>query len=286
MQTRALKSLVGVSQAASFVDASKQLGLTLSTLSMQMKALENELGVALFDRSVRPPRLTPLAEVIVEESRSILAHEARLVGLCQPSDRLVGRFRLGFITSAAVRHLPMFLQRAKAAAPNAVFALETGLSATLQERVLQGKLDAAVVTDVGGLPPQLISKSLQSEPFVFAANRNDLDGGLEGLLAQHTFFHFMPDTGIGKLIAQAMADVTRPDGVETIVLDNLEAIMGCVSAGLGFTLLPKPDVLRYDANDVHIMPGPTGFERKLVLVTHTNGPLSQRFETLAGLFRI
>ena len=135
MHTRSLRSLVKISQVHSFRDAAEQLGMTLSALSMQMKSLENVLGVDLFDRSVRPPRLTPIGRAIVGESVLLLRHEDNLVDVCRPGDDLAGRFRLGFVTTAAVRLLPEFLRASSQELPRASFEFETGLSATLQSKV-------------------------------------------------------------------------------------------------------------------------------------------------------
>ena len=257
--------------------------MTLSALSMQMKSLESSLGVALFDRSVRPPRLTPVGRAIVDEAIPLLQHEENLREICRPSDGLTGRIRLGFITTAAVRLLPPLVLAAQQQAPRAAFEFETGLSAVLQEKVVSGQLDAAVVTDTDGLPGILASHTLRREPLAFAAHEALLGDGLPGLLASHTFFHFMPDTGIGKLIARAMADHARPPEAATVHLDNLEAIMECVVARLGFTLLPVPDVDRYSTSQIIRLPAPGILERKLVLVTRRDSALTRRAPVLAAL---
>lgn len=284
MQTRSLRTLMRISKIGSFAKAAEQLNMTLSAVSMQMKALETELGVDLFDRTVRPPRLTPIGRTIVEASIPILQHEDDLLEICRPTDTLVGHFRVGFVTTAAVRLLPDFLNNAKHQAPQATFSFETGLSKALQEKVVSGQLDAALVTDAEGVPDALTELVLREEPFVFAANERLLKDGLAGLLSAQPFFHFMPDTGIGKLIADEMLKHKRPKGSETIVLDNLEAIMECVSAGLGFTLLPAPDVMRYRSADVKSIHLPQTSARKLVLATAREGALSGRETVLAGLF--
>ena len=284
MQTRSLRTLVRISKVGSFARAAEQLNMTLSALSMQMKALETELGVDLFDRSVRPPRLTPIGRTVVEAAIRLLQREDSLLEICRPTDTLVGHFRIGFVTTAAVRLLPDFLKNAKQNAPRATFAFETGLSKALQEKVVSGQLDAAIVTDAEGVPDALAELVLREEPFVFAAHENLLNDGLAGLLRQHPFFHFMPDTGIGKLIAGEMLKHERPKGAETIVLDNLEAIMECVSAGLGFTLLPTPDVVRYRSADVKSIRLPQASARKLVLATAREGALAGREAALAALF--
>jgi DNA-binding transcriptional LysR family regulator len=283
MQTRALRSLVGISKVGSFVRAAEQMHMTLSALSMQMKSLEAELGVALFDRTVRPPRLTPVGRAVVAEAIPLLQREDRLVEACRSNDALVGRFRIGFVTTAAVRLLPPFLKNAKALAPQAVFEFETGLSKALQDRVVQGQVDAAVVTDADGLPDALLASLIREEPFVFAAHRDLMAEGLEGLLKHHAFFHFMPDTGIGKLIASDMSRYDRPAGARTIVLDNLEAIMGCVTSGLGFTLLPEPDVTRYRTEALVIVTPPERLRRRLVLATLRDGVLARHAEALVAL---
>ena len=258
--------------------------MTLSALSMQIKALEAGLGVGLFDRSVRPPRLTPIGRTIVEAAILLLQHEDALLEICRPTDTLVGQFRIGFVTTAAVRLLPEFLQRAKNNAPQGSFEFETGLSRTLQVKVINGQLDAAVVTDADGVPDGLVGLVLREEPFIFAAHKSLLTDGLGGLLEKQTFFHFMPNTGIGKLIANEMLQHERPKGAETIVLDNLEAIMECVSTGLGFTLLPTPDVERYRSQSVENIGLPNASARKLILATARDVPFASRETALAKLF--
>ncbi len=283
MQTRSLQTLIRIARVGSFAKAAEQLNMTLSALSMQMKSLETELGVTLFDRTVRPPRLTPIGRSVVDAAVPLLHREDALLQLCQPGDRLVGQFHIGFITTAAVRLLPGFLQRAKRDAPDATFEFETGLSRDLQTKVKQGQLDAAILTDADGLPDGLVQSMLYAEPFVFAAHNSLLHEGLAGLLLNRPFFHFMPDTGIGKVIAQEMRGHPRPATAETIVLDNLEAIMECVSTGLGFTLLPAPDVDRYRADDVRTIPLPTAAHRKLVLATPRDGALARHTPALLAL---
>lgn len=283
MQTRLLKSLVKISQTNSFTAAADELGMTLSALSMQMKSLERTLGAPIFDRSVRPPRLNPTGAALVAEAMPLLLQEEKLLELCRPTEDLAGSFRLGFITTAAVRLMPGFLRASSRDAPLASFEFETGLSATLQDKVLSGQLDAAVVTDAHGLPSKLSARVLRQERFVFAAHSSLLTEGLPGLMRNSAFLHFMPDTGIGKLIETAMLQHKRPEGSKTIVMDNLEAIMECVSAQLGFTLLPLPDVERYRVSGVQTIAAPEALERKLVLIALRDSALDRKSARLEAL---
>lgn len=284
MQTRALKSLAKISQIGSFLQAADQLNMTLPALSMQMKALETELDVALFDRSVRPPRLTPIGRSIVEKAMNLLGHEAELFELCASQDALVGKFRIGFVTSASARLLPDFLVNSRKNLPRAEFEFETGLSAVLQEKVRTGKLDAAVVTDAEVDPQGMTQLVLRDEPFVFATHSSIVAEGFDTIVSTQTFFHFMPETGIGKLIANTMSQIARPTRTETVMLDNIEAIMGCIKNGLGYTLLPAPDVHRYADDAVVEFRAPDDARRSLILVTQSENILTKRLSLLAAQF--
>ena len=136
MQTRSLRTLLEISRSGSFLAAAHRLGMTLSAVSMQMKALESELDAALFDRTFRPPQLTPLGSAVCAQARTLVDAERKLVELCQQNETLKGHYRIGFIGTASVRLLPDFLINAKRLAPDAVFEIETGLSEALEERVL------------------------------------------------------------------------------------------------------------------------------------------------------
>lgn len=284
MQTRALRNLLKIAKVGSFLHASAQLNMTLSALSMQMKALELELDVKLFDRSVRPPRLTPIGRLIVEKAEDVIARTDMLLDLCVQNDDLVGRFRVGFVTSAAARLLPDFLQNTQHQLKHAIFTFETGLSKALQEKVQTGRLDAAIVTGSTDHASGLNQMVLRKEPFVFAAHADIAAGGLQNLLDHHRFFRFTPQTGIGQVIADAMKTIDRPTDASTVVLDNIEAIMGCVTAGLGFTLLPAPDVKRYAQRDLVTFAAPADLHRALLLVTRREDFSGRRLDLLAAQF--
>ncbi len=279
MQTRALRTLTRIASVGSFADSAEQLNMTLSAVSMQMKALEGELGVALFDRAFRPPRLTPAGRAVAAQAERVLTEEEALLDLCTPADRLAGMYRLGFVVTASVRLLPGFLARAGEALPGAQFAFETGLSETLEARVLAGGLDAAVVT-AGGAVAGLTHHSVRREPLVFAAQQPLIRDDPEETLRAHPFLQFRPSTGVGKRIAGLV-----PETGPRIVLDSVETIMEAVRQGLGVTLLARPDIERYadDETVVFDMPGIEGV-RDLVLSTRTDDPLTEKAHLLTRLF--
>ncbi|MDJ0630000.1 MAG: LysR family transcriptional regulator [Rhodobacter sp.] len=267
MNLRALETLVRIQQVASFSRAAELQNLTLSALSMQMKTLEAELGAALFDRDCRPPRLTPLGQTIAEQSKVILKESNALKSLAASEDPLVGTHQIGFIQSASVRILPRFLAIAEHEAPLAKFRVVSGLSELLTNQVETGQIEAAVVTKVQGEFADLHFASIATEPMAVAAPISLRDLDLEAMSQRLPFIHFMPSTGIGRLIAAAKHGLPEP-AKRTIILDGIEATVECVKAGLGYTILPVPDIRRYADHRVHITTLDDTFPRReLVLAT-------------------
>jgi len=277
MNLRALENLYRVYQVGSFSRAAEQANVTLSTLSMQMKTLEQELGVDLFDRTHRPPRLTPQGRKIAEQAQSVVEAQAALKEACSTAHGLAGHFRFGFIGSASLQVLPPFLIYAQQHWPNASFDFSSGLSETLCDKVREGMLDAAVVTQVQGAMEGLSSLHLFSEPMVLIHGEDDGDDFLS-----KPFLHFQPNSGIGVLIGGFIEEM-KIRSRDSIHLDSIDAIIECVAQGAGFSLLPRHSVETGRRGDLVMRAVPDEkFFREVVLITPRN-PRAQRWrDPIAG----
>ncbi|MBO6813415.1 MAG: LysR family transcriptional regulator [Rhizobiaceae bacterium] len=285
MHTKALKTLIRIADVGSFATAANQLGITLPALSMQMKTLEQDLGTSLFDRSFRPPKLTPVGRRIARQAAAVIAAENTLYEIANPQEALSGTYRLGFVATASVRLLPLFLENASTLAPNVHFEFETGLSETLEDKLLSGQLEAAIVTATGDPTPGINHAVLRREELVYAIPSGYAEMPLGDLVKKLPFLQFNPGSGIGKLIA---SHISRQGSQRkhTIHLDSVEAIMECVNQGLGFTMLAQPDIERYSKNRLHILkPGTKGIFRQLVLATSERGVAKAARQKLCELFK-
>lgn len=286
MQTRSLQTLYRIAQMGSFAAVAEDMNTTLSTVSMQMRTLEDNLGVELFDRSFRPPKLTPIGRTVAKHAANVIASETELLNACNIAGTLTGAWHIGFIATASVRLLPQFLVRASRDAPAAEFEIETGLSELLETRVLHGQLDAAIVTASGEAQPGLRYHILKEEALVYAVPGKLSGLPISELVEMHAFIQFNPGSGIGKLIASHMRNLNRSGIRRRIVLDSVEAIMECVNEGLGFTLLSELDVIRYANADVTIVrPTSKNISRRLVLVSADKSPNAGDIDRLAELFQ-
>ncbi|EPX81100.1 LysR family transcriptional regulator [Litoreibacter arenae] len=284
MQTRALETLVRILQVQSFGEAAQLQNMTLSALSMQMKALEAELDAELFDRSFRPPRLTPLGRKVAEQAKGVISGVAELHELANAGAGLSGSFQLGFIQSASARILPKFVTLAAEREKRASFRYSSNLSEALTEQVALGQLDAAIVTRVEGGARGLHVDLIASEPMALAVPVALAQLDAVQLSQQVPFIHFRPSTGIGKLIAASLGAEVPPQN--TLVLDSIEACMECVKEGVGYTVLPLPDIRRYADGRVHVVEGAMeGLTRDLVMLTRDDAQAQRWRPRLLSLVR-
>jgi DNA-binding transcriptional LysR family regulator len=239
----------------------------------------------MFDRSHRPPKLTPIGREIAEKAQLVLNAENALLESSHETKELAGNYRIGFVATASVRLLPLFLKNAKTKAPKANFDLETALSETLEERVLSGQLDAAILTASKQAETGLKYDVLREETLVYALPANHSKLSIEETALELPFLQFNPSSGIGKVIANHVRKLTSKSKKQPIVLDSVEAIMECVNEGLGFTLLAEPDIKRYANQTVSIAPtsGKT-LSRQLVLATADKESGQDMAGNLAELF--
>lgn len=283
MQTRSLETLVRIFEVQSFSKAAELRGMTLSALSMQMKALENELNAELFDRTFRPPKLTPLGRLVALRAQALVREEKAIVGLCDTSAPLSGSFRLGFVQSTSIRVLPNFVKLTRVHAAKAQFRFTSGLSEVLEEHVASGQLDCAVITRAGQQDPSLRYDLIATEIMSIAAPVENQGLDHTELAEKLPFIHFMPSTGIGKLIASFFEHMS-PSRHPPVVLDGIESCMECVKAGLGYTILPRPDIDRYTDERVAVIELETRpISRDLVLVSRRSEPNSRWVSLLYDL---
>jgi DNA-binding transcriptional LysR family regulator len=127
MELRHVRYFIAVAETLSFRQAGKQLHVSQPSLSVQIKQLEDELGVALFRRSKRRVEITRAGEVFLSAAREILLRlqQASAAALHAESGE-VGTIRLGFIPTATFQILPTLLEKIRSTLPLVNVELKEG----------------------------------------------------------------------------------------------------------------------------------------------------------------
>ncbi len=277
MNLRQLRSLIAIAERGSFTAAAEAMGLSHSAVSLQMKALEEELGVSLIDRSHRPPRLTARGLAMLEHARRMLAIVEEVRGLGAEA-ALTGSLAVGVVPTEMVHLLPPALKRLRSRHPRLAIRVRTGLSSELAEAVRRGELDATVVTVPEPAPADLRILEITREPLVVIAPEEVGGREPEALIRENPFIWFSRRTWAGQQIERLLASRGLAPRA-TMEVDSLEAIESLVAHGLGVSVVPErpggPVVAPFRR-----VPLGQGAERRLGLLTRDENPKARLAEVL------
>lgn len=148
MEIRQLRAFVAIAQAKTFTAAAKLVNVTQAAISMQIRQLEDEMGLPLFTRTPRRVILTEAGELLLERARKILReHDTALSEVAELAGAEHGRLRIGSASAMfATMQLPDILQMLKEKFPKAEVTVVSGTSAALVEKISHGEIDAAFVS--------------------------------------------------------------------------------------------------------------------------------------------
>ncbi len=151
MELQQLRALIMVTEAGSVTEAARRLLLTQPAVTRQIRALEEALGGALFDRTTKPITPTPLGRSALDHARRILlmAEELR-TAVSSDAGTLRGELRLGVAALWMRQLIPPIALELRRRYPGVQLKLTSGWSGSLTRRVAEGRIDAAVVL----IPPK------------------------------------------------------------------------------------------------------------------------------------
>lgn len=260
MELRHLRYFVAVAEELHFRRAAERLYVAQPAVSEQIRKLEAELGVRLFDRTHRSVSLTNPGSALLVEARRVL-HQAEVAQLAarNAGDSAGSRLRIGYVPDALPGSVPRALQDLASVAPRIEVALETGTTLSLVQAVHDQRLDAAVVA----LPAPtrgLRVNSLGVQSLIAALPAGDVRGHdpeltLERLNPQRLV---MLPRDANPALYDAVVSMCRDSGLSPALVEaaepRVEAVMLAVAAGGGVALLPASVTERYAAPGVRLAP--------------------------------
>jgi DNA-binding transcriptional LysR family regulator len=271
VELRVLKTLIAIVDHGGFAAAGNAIGLTQSAVSLHVKALEEELGESLFDRSKRPPRLNSRGAAVVDRAREIVRLASELSG-SGDVDSLRGVLNLGAIPTVLSGLLPEALATMQARYPDIMIRLTSGLSAELAPRVTSAELDVALLSEPPHVAQGLAWRAFTREPLVVIAPAGARGKSDRELLETHTFIRFQRFAWAGQLIDENLKErsIRVRQGME---VDTLEGVALLVAHGLGVSIVPRRRIAQPFPPDVVTVPfGQPPVERVLGLLTQAVNP--------------
>jgi DNA-binding transcriptional LysR family regulator len=243
LSIRQLRTLLAIADHGTFGAAAEVMHLTQSAVSMQVRALEDELRGEIFDRSKRPPILNAYGRRLVERAREIVSLYDQMVGAVSNAGDLSGTLSLGAVPTTFTGLVPKALAAVRLSHPNLQINVVTELSVPLVDLLHRGDIDAAVLT----LPPMELNgltwRTIATEPLVVIAPPEARDLDAHEILTTYPYIRFNRRAWVGRTIEAAL----KENGIEVRVsmeLDTLEAVSIMVYHGLGASIVPSPCVDR------------------------------------------
>lgn len=241
VELRLMRYVVAVADEGGFQRAADRLHMAQPPLSRQIRDLERELGVRLFDR--RPTRLTEPGRVFVESARKVLADAGELVEATRRAGRgETGVVRVGYVPSAAHETLPRLLAAMADERPGVRVDVREAWSAELDLALREERVDVVLAR---GVPEReaYARETLRSEPLVVVLGERHPLAGQDAIrlrdLRGRTFCffprHIAPDSYDAVLAA------LRHTGEEFDVWENAlpQARHDRLRAGEDFTVVPR-----------------------------------------------
>lgn len=286
-----------VAERRSFTGAGRQAGLTQSAITRQIRGIEDQLGLALFERTTRRVSLTPAGRRLYEQSKGIVARaEAMLRQLQQEFSLVPQTLRIGAARSIGLAYLPGFLFAFRRRLPAVQIQVVQRDGQEILAAVEAGDLDAALLSPPRRLPPALTATHRFKDAFTLVVPPDSSVPATAGpvslkslrrQLASERWLLLERDGQTGAALRRWL-EGQGLDIEPAMELDSFDMIVNLVSLGLGVSLVPHRVLALYGGRRrlrrITLRPR---FTRELAVVVRKNRQPPEPLATFLGsiLFR-
>ena len=241
MEIKLLNTFLAVAKNSGFSRAAEKTGFVQSSVSTQIRLLEEELGVRLFERLGRKTYLTAEGKRLLSYAEKIVGLESEAREILSGAQKPSGTLRIGTCETLCITYLPPMLQEYRMRYPEVELTLRLTTSTELCEWIAENEIDIAFLIDEPVVSEMLSAETLFDEPIVLLASRGserigekpvcpkDLDGVDLILTESGSYRSIFEDILAGE--------GARPGSV--VDCESIEAIKKLVVSGLGIGLLPR-----------------------------------------------
>ncbi len=288
MDLKQLEYFVRVAELGSFTRAAQQLQIAQPALSRQVRLLEVELRQNLLLRNGRGALPTEAGKMLLEHGRGILHQVERAKEeLGRARGGLSGRVAVGMPTSVAKALAVAITREFRARMPQATISISEGLSVAMQEALLNGRLDIALLYNAMPTPELELMPLLEEALFLVQLASKKSAAKSVSTAAKKPKLAKFP---LAELAALPLVIPTRPNAIRNLVetelgkialkptialeIDGVAAILELVADGAGSAVLPQSAVLSSSAMQRFEVRQIAGLNSRLSLATSAQRPIT------------
>jgi DNA-binding transcriptional LysR family regulator len=265
---RLLELFAAVAEEGTMSAAAVRLEMSQAAVSQAITLLEEALGVALFDRSVRPPALTLLGTSAVRCTKEIFAKLRELEDTMRHGESgRVPLLRIGMLDSFTSTAGAAMLEQLKDVARE--WTVVSGFKATSLEALVERRADAIITSEDRAIPEGVQAQPILGEAFMLAVPmryKGDL-GSMRAVASELDFIRYGRDSHMGSVI-EGYLKRAGLHPVPRYQFDTTDAALRMVAAGFGWTIVTPLIFLKsmVPSKVVRVVPLPGKEIRRTLLV--------------------
>lgn len=288
MNLRDLHYLITVAECGQFARAAKLCHVSQPSLSIQLKKLEEELGVTIFERSGRQLLITDAGRAIITRAQAALREVDEMRRLGKQFSGEQQQFRLGIIPTVAPYLLPHYVPRIRKALPQLQLHLVEAQTQTLEDMLTKGALDGIIVALPLETAKTFDSAPIFTERCLIAVPKNHRLASRKrvsssDLSAEHILL--LDDGHCLRNQALTLCQKTGMQENTNFRATSLETLRHMVASGAGITLMPESAAKK--SNGIVYLPCvDPGFTRTIGIAWRSSTPhlaLIEILQKLAGV---
>jgi DNA-binding transcriptional LysR family regulator len=249
-----LKTFSAVARTGGITRAAEELNTVQSNVTQRVKALEAEIGTALFERHSRGMTLTGAGRRLLPYAQRMAALSREAVLAARDNGEPKGPLAIGSLETTAAVRLPPLLAEFHRRFPAVRLSLRTATTADLVAGVLDGTLDGAFVAGTIEHVELISTIAFREELVLVTARRWKTLASLRAGTPESgpTALVFRTGCTYRQRLEQILAEFGWPSATR-FELGTLDGMIGCVAADMGVTLLPRAVVGRNETVNVHTL---------------------------------
>ncbi|OXM88292.1 LysR family transcriptional regulator [Paenibacillus rigui] len=242
MEWQQLEYFRVVAKTEHFTKAAEELVISQPALSRSITKLEEELGVALFDRVGRSVQLNPMGKLFLKRvERALQEIQDGIEEIYQFHDPHAGTVSLAFLMTFGLHILPDLIGKFNRMYPRVEFLLYQNPTTTILAQLLHSEVDLCIVGPLGNQQRSVVwHKLLEEELFIYVPSGHPLADRASVRLeevAEEPFISFKKGYGMRTLTDEFCRQAGFVPRIK-FEGDDVATAAGLVSAGLGITLIP------------------------------------------------
>ena len=248
MTLNQLKYLVTINEFGNITLASKKLNLSQPSLTMQIKKLEDELGVKIFNRKNKPFVITELGQKIISQAKKVLSEEKKINDIInQDKEIFTGKLKIGITSSLVSSISDIIISSFEKKFKNVELVISEVRSENITNAIEESDIDVGI-TPYFLKTNNIIEQPLFYEPFVVYLPENHRLKNIKKLNIDDFEFEnllFTSESSILKQVSQLFKGLNL-NYTKIIESQNLQTYINLSDKGYGIVIVPFLNSLKFE----------------------------------------